>query len=41
MRFRTSLIPNPASERAEALSNIVGMTGLFLAYVLAMLVALD
>lgn len=40
MRFRASLIPNPASERAEALSNIVGMAGLFLAYALAMLVAL-
>lgn len=39
-RFQATLIPNPASEQEEAVSGIVGMAGLFLAYGLAMLAGL-
>ena len=38
--FQATLISNPASERTEALVNIAGMAGLFLAYGLAMLAGL-
>lgn len=38
--FQATLIANPASEKAEALTNIAGMAGLFLAYGLAMLAGL-
>lgn len=38
--FQATLISNPASEKAEALANIAGMAGLFLAYGLAMLAGL-
>jgi len=39
-RFQATLIPNPASEQEEAVSGILGMAGLFLAYGLAMLAGL-
>ena len=39
-RFQATLIATPASEKEEAVSDIIGMAGLFLAYGLAMLAGL-